>query len=100
SVCGELAPIGGGTECLNSPRLSAENLLGQVVAVDFCTYTCINWLRKLPYVRAWAEDYRDHALVTIGVHTPEFSVEHDVENVRRALASTRVGYPIALDSDY
>jgi hypothetical protein len=97
---GDLPTFEGATGWLNSTPLTPEGLRGQVVAVDFCTYTCINWLRTLPYVRAWAEKYRDHGLVTIGVHTPEFSVEHDVENVRRALASMRVGYPIALDNDY
>src|SRR3954468_6050716 len=66
----ELAAIGRATEWLNAPRLAADSLAGKVVAVDFCTYTCINWLRTLPYVRAWAGKYR--ALVVIGVHTPEF----------------------------
>jgi thiol-disulfide isomerase/thioredoxin len=100
SVEGHLPSFEGATGWLNSQPLTSEGLRGNVVAVDFCTYTCINWLRTLPYVRAWAEKYADHGLVTIGVHTPEFSVEHDVENVRRALASMRVEYPIALDNDY
>jgi thiol-disulfide isomerase/thioredoxin len=99
-VEGHLPGFDGATGWLNSPPLAPEGLRGKVVAVDFCTYTCINWLRTLPYVRAWADKYADHGLVTIGVHTPEFSVEHDVENVRRALASMRVEYPIALDNDY
>jgi hypothetical protein len=70
------------------------------VLVDFWTYTCINWLRTLPYVRAWAEKYKEHGVVVIGVHTPEFSFEHDLENVRRAARDMRVTYPIAIDNDY
>ena len=100
SVEGHLPTFEGATGWLNSTPLTPEGLRGKVVAVDFCTYTCINWLRTLPYVRAWADKYAGHGLVTIGVHTPEFSVEHDIENVRRALASMRVTYPIALDNDY
>src|SRR5262245_53442457 len=71
----ELAAIGRATEWLNSPRLTAESLLGKVVVVDFCTYTCINWLRTMPYVRAWSQKYTEGAVV-IGVHTPEFAFEH------------------------
>src|SRR5262249_5373662 len=67
---------------------------------DFWTYTCINWLRSLPYVRAWSEKYQGKGLVVIGVHAPEFPVEYDLENVRRAVADLRVPYPIALDNDY
>jgi thiol-disulfide isomerase/thioredoxin len=88
------------TEWLNSPPLTAEALRGKVVLVDFWTYTCINWLRTLPYVRAWAEKYRDQGLVVIGVHTPEFSFEKNLNNVRWAAKEMRVGYPIAVDSDY
>jgi hypothetical protein len=99
-VEGRMPSFDGATGWLNSPPLTPAGLRGQVVAVDFCTYTCINWLRSLPYVRAWAERYRDQGLVTIGVHTPEFSFERDVENVRRALADMRVEYPVALDNDY
>jgi thiol-disulfide isomerase/thioredoxin len=88
------------TGWLNSPPLAAADLEGKVVLADFWTYTCINWLRTLAYVRAWAERYRDHGLVVVGVHTPEFPFEHDVENVRRAATDMRVEYPIALDSDY
>ena len=95
----ELAAIGSGTEWLNSPRLSAENLLGKVVAVDFCTYTCINWLRTLPYLRAWSKKYTRGAVV-IGVHTPEFPFEQDLNNVRRALQKIGVDYPIVIDNDY
>ena len=68
--------------------------------VDFWTYTCINWLRTLAYVRAWAEKYRDRGLIVVGVHTPEFPFEREVENVREAASALRVEYPIALDSDY
>ena len=75
-------------------------LRGQVVLVDFWTYTCINWLRTLGYVRAWAEKYEDQGLVVVGVHTPEFPFERDVDNVREAAKEMRVEYPIALDSDY
>jgi thiol-disulfide isomerase/thioredoxin len=88
------------TEWLNSPPLSAEGLRGKVVLVDFWTYTCINWLRTLPYVRAWAERYQQHGLVVLGVHTPEFDVEHDLDNVRRATKDLRVDYPVAVDNDY
>jgi thiol-disulfide isomerase/thioredoxin len=70
------------------------------VLVDFWTYTCINWLRTLPYIRAWAEKYKEHGLVTIGVHTPEFSFEHEVDNVRWATQDMSVEYPVAIDSDY
>ena len=88
---GRFPSLGGANEWLNSPPLTADGLRGKVVVVNFCTYTCINWLRSLPYVRAWDEAYRDHGLVTIGVHTPEFSFEHDLENIRQALRETRVG---------
>jgi thiol-disulfide isomerase/thioredoxin len=95
-----LEALRGATAWLNSPPLSAGGLRGKVVLVDFCTYTCVNWLRTLPYVRAWAEKYGQHGLVVIGAHTPEFGFEHDLENVRRALAAMRVSYPIAVDNDY
>jgi thiol-disulfide isomerase/thioredoxin len=97
---GELPSLGGATAWLNSPPLSAADLRGNVVLIDFWTYTCINWLRTLPYVRAWAEKYREHGVVTIGVHTPEFSFEHDLQNVRRAAKDMKVSYPIAIDNDY
>jgi len=97
---GELPSFSGATAWLNSPPLSAADLRGKVVLIDFWTYTCINWLRTLPYVRAWAEKYRDHGVVVIGVHTPEFSFEHDLENVRRAAMDMRVEYPIAIDNDF
>jgi thiol-disulfide isomerase/thioredoxin len=90
----------GATGWLNSPPLTTEGLRGRVVAVDFWTYTCINWLRTAPYVRAWAETYRDAGLVVLGVHTPEFRFERDVDNVRRAISDRRITYPVAVDSDY
>src|SRR6266702_4779844 len=96
----ELPSLGGATAWLNSPPLSAADLRGKVVLIDFWTYTCINWLRTLPYVRDWAEKYREHGMVVIGVHTPEFSFEHDLENVRRAARDMRVSYPIAFDNHY
>ena len=85
---------------LNSPPLTAAELRGHVVLVDFGTYTCVNWLRTLPYLRAWAEKYRDRGLIVIGVHTPEFDFEHDLENVRRAVTTMRIEYPIVLDNEY
>jgi len=95
----EWAAFDRATEWLNSPRLTAANLQGKVVLVDFWTYTCINWLRTLPYVRTWAEKYKER-LVVIGVHTPEFPFEHDLDNVRRAVRQMRIDYPIAVDNDY
>jgi thiol-disulfide isomerase/thioredoxin len=88
------------TGWLNSEPLTTEGLRGQVVAVDFWTFTCINWLRTLPYIRAWSEKYKERGLVVIGVHTPEFPFEHDIENVRRMVKEQRVDYPVAVDSDY
>ncbi len=97
---GELASLDGATGWLNSQPLSTADLKGKVVLVDFWTYTCINWLRTLSYIRAWAEKYEEHGLVVIGVHTPEFPFEHDVDNVREAAKEMAVEYPVALDSDY
>jgi thiol-disulfide isomerase/thioredoxin len=96
---GELPSLAGATEWLNSPLLTAAGLRGKVVLVEFWTYTCVNWLRTLPYVRAWAAKYKDSGLVVIGVHTPEFSFEGAVDNVRRAAKELKVNYPIAVDSD-
>ena len=90
----------GATGWLNSEPLTPESLLGKVVLVDFWTYTCINWLRTLGYVRAWWERYESQGLVVVGVHTPEFPFERDVENIREAAREMRVEYPIAIDSDY
>src|SRR5437764_1319727 len=92
--------LAGATGWINSAPLAPTDLRGKVVLVDFWTYTCINWLRTLPYIRAWAEKYKEHGVVVIGVHTPEFPFEHDIENVRRAARDMRVAYPIAVDSDY
>ena len=96
----KLSALRGATGWLNSRPLTAADLRGKVVLVEFWTYTCINWLRALPYVRAWAGKYRDHGLTVIGVHTPEFRFEHNIDNVRTAAKDMRVDYPIALDNDY
>lgn len=96
----ELASLERAKEWLNSQPLTASALRGKVVLIDFWTYTCVNWLRTLPYVRAWAEKYREQGLVVIGVHTPEFSFEKNLNNVRWAVKDMRVGYPVAIDSDY
>ena len=97
---GELPSLSGATEWLNSPPLTAAGLRGKVVLIDVWTYTCINWLRTLPYVRAWAEKYKNQGLVVIGVHSPEFAFEKNIDNVRRAAKHMRVDYPIAVDSDH
>jgi len=97
---GELPSLGSATEWLNSQPLTAAGLRGKVVLIDFWTYTCINWLRTLPYVRAWAEKYRDQGLVVIGVHAPEFAFEKDVDNVRWAVKDMMVDYPVAIDDDH
>jgi thiol-disulfide isomerase/thioredoxin len=85
---------------LNSEPLTAERLRGHAVAVDFWTYSCVNWLRTLPYVSAWAERYADRGLVVVGVHAPEFGFEHDLANVRRAVAELGVGYPVVIDNEF
>src|SRR5215510_7723995 len=97
---GAMDRFDGATAWLNSPPLTPAALRGKVVLVDFWTYTCINWLRTLPYVRAWADKYRDQGLVVIGVHSPEFSFEKNVNNVRWAAKEMRVDYPVAVDSDH
>jgi thiol-disulfide isomerase/thioredoxin len=99
-VEGQLPSLAGASAWLNSPPLTAMDLHGRVVLVNFWTYTCINWLRQLPYVRAWAEKYQGDGLVVLGVHTPEFDVEHDLDNVRRAVTELRVDYPVVIDNDY
>lgn len=99
-VEGEFPSLKGATAWFNSPPLTPEGLRGKVVLVDFWTFTCVNWLRTLPYVRAWAAKYKDKGLVVIGVHTPEFTVEHEITNIRRAAQAMRVGYPVAVDNDY
>src|SRR5262245_22397011 len=95
----ELASLERADEWLNSPPLRAPALRGKVVLVDFWTYTCINWLRTLPYVRAWDEKYRNQGLVVIGVHAPEFSFEKNLNNVRWAVKDMRVDYPVAVDNE-
>ena len=96
----ELASLGQASAWLNSPPLTPSDLRGKVVLIDFWTYTCINWLRTLPYVRAWAEKYRDKGLVVIGVHAPEFAFEKNINNVRWAVKDMKVDYPVAVDSDH
>jgi cytochrome c biogenesis protein CcdA/thiol-disulfide isomerase/thioredoxin len=97
---GELPPFTGATLWLNSPPLTPAGLRGKVVLVDFWTYSCINCLRSLPYVRGWYERYKDHGLVVIGVHAPEFAFEKSADNVRNAVKDLGVTYPVALDNDY
>jgi thiol-disulfide isomerase/thioredoxin len=97
---GEIPSLAGATAWINSSPPTSADLRGKVVLVEFWTYTCINWLRSHAYVRAWAEKYTEHGLVVIGVHTPEFPFEREVENVRRAAQEMKIHYPIAVDSDY
>ena len=99
-VEGHLPGFDGATGWLNSPPLTAADLRGRVVLVQFWTYTCINWLRTLPYIRAWAHKYKAHGLVVVGVHTPEFDFEHDLDNVRREVKDLRVDFPVVVDNDY
>ena len=99
-VEGRLSSFDGATGWLNSEPLTPAALLGKVVLVDFWTYTCVNWLRQLPYVRAWADRYADDGLVVVGVHTPEFGFERDVDNIRAAVELRRITYPVAIDSRY
>jgi thiol-disulfide isomerase/thioredoxin len=98
SASRQLAALGRAKEWLNSPPLSPTALRDKVVLVQFGTYTCINWLRTLPYIRAWDQKYR-HGLVVIGVHTPEFAFEKKLENVRRAVQQMKLDFPIAVDND-
>lgn len=97
---GELSSLNSASVWLNSPPLTAQNLHGKVVLIDVWTYTCINWLRTVPYVRAWAEKYKDQGLVVIGVHAPEFPFERNIDNVRRAVNERGLTYPIAVDNDF
>ncbi|KJC60454.1 cytochrome C biogenesis protein [Bradyrhizobium sp. LTSPM299] len=97
---GPAPALDGATQWLNSPPLTTEGLKGKVVLVDFWTYSCINCLRSIPYIRAWAEKYRDHGLVVIGVHAPEFAFERNADNVRAAIATLKIGYPVAIDNEY
>jgi thiol-disulfide isomerase/thioredoxin len=96
----ELASLSQATEWINSPRLTAESLQGRVVLVQFWTYSCINWIRTLPYVRAWEKKYRDHGLVLIGVHAPEFEFERQLANARWGAEHFGVDYPVAVDNDF
>lgn len=97
---GELPELDGATAWLNSEPLTPTGLRGKVVVVQFCTFSCVNWLRTLPYVRAWVAKYRDHGLVLIGAHSPEFPFEHDVDKIRTALEAMGVDYPIAVDNHF
>jgi cytochrome c biogenesis protein CcdA/thiol-disulfide isomerase/thioredoxin len=99
-VEGTLPELSGATQWLNSPPLTPAALKGKVVLIDFWTYSCINCLRTMPYVRAWADKYKDQGLVVIGVHAPEFAFEKNVDNVKAAVASFKIGYPVAIDNDY
>ena len=99
-VEGRLPSFDGATGWLNSPPLTAEDLRGKVVLVSFWTYTCINWLRQLPYLRAWADRYAGQGLVVVGVHTPEFGFERTVGNIERAVREMRIGYPVVIDRGY
>jgi thiol-disulfide isomerase/thioredoxin len=99
-VEGAVPELGGATAWLNSEPLTTADLRGKVVVVQFCTFSCINWLRTLPYLSAWAEKYRDNGLVVIGAHSPEFPFEHDLDKIRSALEAMGVDYPIAVDNDF
>jgi thiol-disulfide isomerase/thioredoxin len=92
--------LGGATQWLNTEPLGPDGLRGHVVLVDFWTLTCINWLRTEPYVRAWSQVYRNDGLIVIGVHTPEFSFEHEIDRVRHATTERDIDYPVAVDNDY
>src|SRR3954452_10677407 len=97
---GRMPDLGGAAGWINSAPLSSKSLRGKVVLVDFWTYTCINSLRPLPYVKSWAAKYKDAGLVVIGVHTPEFSFEHERPKVENAERSFKITYPVAVDSNY
>src|SRR3954454_7869097 len=97
---GHIPALEGATGRLNSEPLAPAELRGHVVLVNFWTLTCINWLRQEPYVRAWSRAYRDDGLIVIGVHTPEFAFEHEIERIRPAVATREIDSPVAVDSDY
>jgi cytochrome c biogenesis protein CcdA/thiol-disulfide isomerase/thioredoxin len=99
-VEGAMPSLDGAVQWLNSPPLAAQSLRGKVVLVDFWTYSCINCLRAIPYVRAWAEKYKEQGLVVIGVHAPEFAFEKNIDNVKRAIGDLGITYPVAIDNDY
>ena len=96
----ELSALGRATAWINSPPLTGASVRGKVILVQFWTFTCINWLRTLPYIRAWAQRYGSSGLVVIGVHTPEFPFEHDLPNVRRLVSELKVEHPVAVDNEY
>lgn len=100
AVEGTMPPLDGATQWINSPPLTREGLKGKVVLIDIWTYSCVNCLRTLPYVRAWAEKYRDQGLVVIGVHSPEFAFEKDPANVRKAVKDLGITYPVAMDNNF
>jgi thiol-disulfide isomerase/thioredoxin len=100
SIPGALSALDDAPVWLNSEPLTAEGLRGRVVLVDIWTYSCVNWLRTLPYVRAWADRYADRGLVVVGVHCPEFGFEHDLDNVRHATRELGVDYPVVIDNDF
>src|SRR5687767_9337949 len=97
---GKLSLLKKANAWLNSPPLTAPDLRGKVVLIEFGTYTCINWIRTLPYVRAWIEKYKDKGLVVIGVHTPEFPFEKNIDNIRRSINDMQIDFPIAIDNNY
>ncbi|WP_052745744.1 redoxin domain-containing protein [Allosalinactinospora lopnorensis] len=97
---GTMPSFAGATEWLNTAPLTPADLRGHIVLIDFWTFTCINWIRTAPYLRAWDEKYREHGLTVIGVHTPEFPFETDVGSIRAAIEERRLSYPVAVDSDY
>jgi cytochrome c biogenesis protein CcdA/thiol-disulfide isomerase/thioredoxin len=99
-VEGALPALSGAVEWLNSPPLTRKGLKGKIILVDFWTYSCINCLRAIPYVKAWAEKYKDQGLVVIGVHSPEFAFEKNIDNVKKAVSDLKISYPVAIDSDY
>src|SRR5215510_6418466 len=96
----ETPSLSGATGWLNTQPLKLENLRGKVVLIDFWTFTCINWRRTLPYIRAWEEKYKNQGLVVIGVHTPEFTFEYNLDNISRSVKDMNIGYPVAVDNKY
>jgi thiol-disulfide isomerase/thioredoxin len=100
SVDSALYALDGAPVWLNTEPLTADELHGRVVLVDFWTYSCVNWLRTLPYVRAWHERYRDRGFVVVGAHAPEFGFEHELDNVRQAIGELDVGFPVVIDNDF
>ncbi|MGH2712590.1 MAG: redoxin domain-containing protein [Thermoleophilaceae bacterium] len=97
---GGMPSLAGASEWLNSEPLTPADLHGRAVLIDFGTYTCINWLRTLPHIRAWADKYREHGLVVVGIQTPEFEFEQNLDSVRREVKARRIDWPIAVDNHY